>query len=145
MADVFSKEKRSLVMSLVGSKNTKPEIVVRKFLFSKGLRYRIHTKHLPGKPDIVLKKYGTVIFVNGCFWHGHDNCGHYLKPKTNKKFWNEKITNNLQRDKRNISGLKKLGWNVIVIWECQLKTQKREKILMAVYRKIKGNAKKDSI
>lgn len=120
MADVHSKEIRSYNMSQIKGKNTKPEIKVRKFLFSKGFRYRINVPKLAGKPDIVLSKYKTVIFINGCFWHGHDNCSKYVVPKTNTDWWLEKIKKNKERDNHKIKLLKEEGWNVLTIWECQL-------------------------
>jgi DNA mismatch endonuclease (patch repair protein) len=124
MPDKVSKERRSEIMSSVKGKNTKPELIVRKFLFSKGFRYRLHDKKLPGKPDIKLSKYKTVIFINGCFWHGHDNCKIYVMPKTNEEFWKEKIDKNIIRDAKNIKELKNLGWKVIILWECELKKTK---------------------
>lgn len=116
--DVHSKEIRSYNMSMIKGKNTKPEEMVRKFLFSKGLRYRKNVKTLPGKPDIVLPKYHTIILVNGCFWHGHENCKYFVMPKTNTDFWNEKIMSNINRDNKIRQQLSDLGWNVIVVWEC---------------------------
>ena len=107
-------------MSRIKSKNTKPEELVRKFLFSKGFRYRKNDAKLPGKPDIVLPKYKAVIFVNGCFWHGHEGCRYFVWPKNNAEFWKEKITGNIQRDKHNHQLLANQGWRVIEIWECQL-------------------------
>ena len=121
MSDVFSKAIRSQIMSKVQATETKPEIKVRKFLFSKGFRYRKNSKFLPGKPDIVLPKYKTVIFVNGCFWHGHKNCEAATLPKSKIEYWSKKIGSNIERDKRNRKELKKLGWNVIAVWECELK------------------------
>jgi DNA mismatch endonuclease (patch repair protein) len=106
MADVFDKKKRSDVMSKVGAKNTRPELIVRKFLFSKGFRYRLHDKKLPSKPDIKLTKNKCLVFVNGCFWHGHEICNHYVMPKTNKAFWYGKIERNVERDKENIKALR---------------------------------------
>lgn len=119
MSDIFSFQKRSDIMSKIGGKNTKPEILVRKFLFSKGFRYRINVKTLPGKPDIVLPKYKTVIFINGCFWHGH-NCKKGKLPSSNIDFWREKILNNKSRDDKNSDLLIKLGWKVIIIWQCEI-------------------------
>lgn len=119
MSDIFSLQKRSDIMSKIGGKNTKPEILVRKFLFSKGFRYRINVKTLPGKPDIVLPKYKTVIFINGCFWHGH-NCKKGKLPSSNIDFWKEKISNNKSRDDKNSDLLIKLGWKVIIIWQCEI-------------------------
>lgn len=128
--DIVSEETRSYIMSQIRSKDTKPELIVRKALFAKGFRYRIHDKRLPGKPDIVLPKYKTVIFVNGCFWHGHDdNCPIYKPPKSNVEFWQTKIKKNKNRDIKNIKLLKELGWKVITIWECSLKGKSSENIL----------------
>lgn len=121
MADVHTPEQRSYNMSRIHSKNTKPEELVRKFLFSQGFRYRKNDARLPGKPDIVLPKYKTVVFVNGCFWHGHEGCRYFVWPKNNAEFWKEKITGNIQRDKRNHHLLEEQGWRVIEIWECELK------------------------
>ena len=121
MADVHTPEQRSYNMSRIHSKNTKPEELVRKFLFSQGFRYRKNDAKLPGKPDIVLPKYQAVIFVNGCFWHGHEGCRYFAWPKNNAEFWKEKITGNIQRDKHNHQLLANQGWRVIEIWECQLK------------------------
>lgn len=121
MADVHTPEQRSYNMSRIHSKNTKPEELVRKYLFSQGFRYRKNDARLPGKPDIVLPKYKTVIFVNGCFWHGHEGCRYFVWPKNNAEFWEEKITGNIQRDKHNRQLLANQGWRVIEIWECQLK------------------------
>ena len=120
MADIHTPEQRSYNMSRIRSKNTKPEELVRKFLFSQGFRYRKNDARLPGKPDIVLPKYKTVIFVNGCFWHGHKGCRYFVWPKNNAEFWEEKITGNIQRDKHNHQLLANQGWRVIEIWECQL-------------------------
>jgi len=108
-------------MSRIKGKNTKPEIRVRKFLFSSGLRYRLYDKNLSGKPDLVLPKYKTVIFVHGCFWHGHKGCKYYVIPKTRTKWWKEKIDINIKRDINTTNKLKSEGWKVIVIWECELK------------------------
>lgn len=121
MADVLTPEQRSYNMSQIGGKNTKPEEMVRKFLFSQGFRYRKNVARLPGKPDIVLPKYKTVVFVNGCFWHGHEGCRYFVWPKNNSEFWREKITGNVQRDKQNHQLLAEQGWHVIDIWECELK------------------------
>lgn len=121
MTDSHSKEVRSYNMSRIRSANTKPEIMVRKFLFSKGFRYRLHGKKLPGKPDIVLSKFKIVIFVHGCFWHGHENCNYYVIPKSNTQYWVDKINNNKIRDLKYESHLKKMGWRVFIIYECELK------------------------
>lgn len=120
MADCHDKETRSYNMSRIRSKNTKPEEVVRRYLFSQGFRYRKHDTRLPGKPDIVLPKYKTVIFVNGCFWHAHEGCRFFVWPKNNAEFWKKKIESNVQRDNRNYRLLVQQGWNVIVVWECEL-------------------------
>lgn len=123
MVDKFSKETRSMIMSRIKSTNTKPEEIVRKFLFSKGFRYRKNVKKLPGCPDIVLPKYKTIIFVNGCFWHMH-NCDNISCPSSNIAYWNAKLQRNIERDSKNIDLLKSKGWKVIVIWECELKKNK---------------------
>ena len=124
MADVLSKEQRKRCMSNVKGKNTKPEIMVRKYLFEHGYRYRLHRKDLPGKPDIVLPKYKTAIFINGCFWHGHKDCKYFTLPETNTEFWKSKIDSNIKRDKESHDELSKLGWKVIDIWQCNLKKDK---------------------
>ncbi|MEL7570941.1 MAG: very short patch repair endonuclease [Eubacteriaceae bacterium] len=120
MTDVFDKKKRSEIMSKVKSKDTKIEIKVRRWLYNEGIRYRINCKDLPGKPDIAIKKYKIAIFINGCFWHGHENCKNSPLPKSNFEYWDKKIKNNIMRDKNNIDNLKKNGWNVFVLWECDL-------------------------
>lgn len=128
MADIFDKETRSRIMSKIKATETKPEITVRKFLFSKGLRYRKNQKGLPGKPDIVSRKHGSVVFVNGCFWHGHENCRRFSLPKSRTEFWKQKIDRNIERDKRNAEDLRSMGWNVFVIWECQVKDKKGDSL-----------------
>lgn len=130
MADVHDADTRSYNMSCVKSKNTKPEIWVRKYLFACGFRYRINVKKLPGTPDIVLPKYKTAIFINGCFWHGHKNCRYFVIPKTRTEWWLDKINRNIDRDQANILALKKSGWRVITIWECQLKPAIRDDTLL---------------
>lgn len=139
--DKHSKEVRSYNMSQIRSTNSKPEIMVRKYLFSKGLRYRKNVKTLPGKPDIVLPKYKTIVFVNGCFWHGHKNCKYFVMPKSNIEFWNEKISRNISRDEEIHRKLSAVGWNVIVVWECELKKDKRENTLEYLYYNILRNIK----
>ena len=114
-------EQRSRNMSAIKSKNTKPEIAVRKLLHSMGYRFRLHRKDLPGSPDIVLPKYKTVIFVHGCFWHRHENCKYASTPKTRKEFWEKKFRENINRDNLNQANLSLKGWKIIIIWECQLK------------------------
>ena len=116
-------------MSCIRSKNTKPEIIVRKFLWKHGFRYKLNHPRLPGKPDVVLRKYRTCVFVNGCFWHGHDNCSEFRTPKTNVAFWTKKIQRNKERDKDVQVSLAKMGWHCIAIWECQLKPMIRKKTL----------------
>jgi len=138
MADVHSKEVRSFNMSKIKGKNTKPEILVRKYLFSKGLRYRLYSKTLPGKPDIVLPKYKTVIFVNGCFWHGHEGCRYFVIPKTRTDFWINKININVQNDRVVSQLLEGMGWRVITVWECELKKDKREDTLCMLVNNIKN-------
>ena len=118
--DVFSREKRSQIMSRVSGKNTKPELVVRSLLHKMGYRFRLHRKDLPGKPDIALPKYKKVIFVHGCFWHGHTDCPRSKRPTTNKKFWRKKLDKNRERDKASIDNLKELGWDVLVVWTCEV-------------------------
>ena len=124
MADVKSKEERSKNMSAIKGKDTKPEVTVRKYLFSQGFRYRKNVSNLPGKPDIVLAKYKTAIFINGCFWHLHEGCKYFVWPQQNADFWKEKISANAARDKQKYQALKELGFRVIIIWECQLKHDK---------------------
>ena len=121
MADVHDKETRSYNMSRIKGKDTKPEKVVRKFLHAKGFRFRLHDKKLPGKPDIVLRKYKTVIFVHGCFWHGHEGCKYYVVPKTRTDWWLNKINGNKVNDSKAFKALQALGWRVIEVWECKLK------------------------
>ncbi|MFW9996441.1 MAG: very short patch repair endonuclease [Candidatus Odinarchaeota archaeon] len=125
MTDIYSKVKRSEVMSKITSKNTKPEKFVRSLLHRLGFRFRIHSSNLPGKPDIVLKKYNTIIFVHGCFWHGHSCTKGNTRPKSNKTFWNKKIEDNMERDKRKKAELIKLGWNVVEVWECEIKEKEK--------------------
>lgn len=127
MADIFNHKKRSLIMSKISGSETKPEIIVRKYLFSKGFRYRKNYKKLPGKPDVVLPKYRVIIFVNGCFWHGHRNCKAAKLPDTRKEFWEEKIKSNIDRDKKNVHELKLLGWKVIIVWQCEIKNEVKRK------------------
>lgn len=137
---ILDKEKRSALMKKIRSKNTTPEIAVRKYLFSKGLRFRIHSK-IVGKPDIVLPKYQTAVFINGCFWHAHKNCKLNKLPKSNQEYWIPKILGNAKRDKLNAKQLKKMGWNVITIWECELTAIKKGKTLIRLYKKIIAQTK----
>lgn len=122
-------------MSHIRSTNSKPEETVRKYLFSKGLRYRKNVRSLPGCPDIVLPKYRTVIFVNGCFWHKHD-CGRFVWPSSNEEYWHRKISRNIERDAENQKLLSEQGWRVLVIWECQLKKKAAEENLLRLYNDI---------
>jgi DNA mismatch endonuclease (patch repair protein) len=124
MADMHSKEVRSYNMSRVKGKNTGPEILVRKFLHANGFRYKLHEKKLPGKPDIVLPKYKTVILINGCFWHGHKNCKYFTVPKTRTEWWLKKIGSNILNDKKIKKKLREKNWQIIVLWTCQLKRNK---------------------
>lgn len=134
--DVHEPEIRSYNMSRIRSKDTKPEMLVRKFLFAHGFRYSLHNKSLPGKPDIVLRKYKTVIFVHGCFWHGHQNCKYYVVPKTKTDWWLEKISGNIKRDNKNKRELITQGWKVITVFECDLKPVVRQKTLNSLVRKL---------
>lgn len=133
-------EQRSRCMAAIKGKDTKPEMIVRKFLFSRGLRYRVNNRKLPGSPDIVLKKYKTVVFIDGCFWHGHEGCKYYRLPKTNVDFWRHKIAMNIARDYANGVYLRLAGWRVIRVWECDIKTKvKREATLESLYQEIVGS------
>ncbi len=136
--DVHDKKTRSYNMSCIKGKNTKPEEIVRKALFSNGFRYRKNDSRLPGTPDIVLPKYRTVIFVNGCFWHGHKGCKYFVVPKTNTEFWLNKINSNIDRDAIKATQLRELGWQVITVWECELKKDKREHTLENIINKIRA-------
>ena len=137
MADVHNKKTRSYNMSMIRSKDTKPEIIVRKFLFGNGFRYKLHDKTLPGKPDLVFPKYKTVIFVHGCFWHGHEVCKYFVVPKTRRKWWLEKINRNKQLDTENLRKLKKLGWKILTVFECKLRQKKSEKTLLKLLKQLK--------
>lgn len=137
MADVMTPEQRSRCMAAIKGKDTKPELIVRKYLFSRGLRYRVNNRKLPGSPDIVLKKYKTVVFIDGCFWHGHEGCKYYRLPKTNVDFWRHKIAMNIARDYANSVDLRLAGWKVIRVWECDIKTKaKRDETLECLYQEI---------
>ena len=125
----MTKEQRHNCMVSIRGKNTKPEIMVRKFLFSRGFRYRLNHPRLPGHPDIVLRKYRTCVFVNGCFWHGHEGCRYYVIPKSNTEFWKAKIERNRNRDIEDQRKLATMGWHCITVWECQLKPAVRERTL----------------
>lgn len=124
-------------MAAIKGKDTKPEIIVRRYLFSRGLRYRANNRKLPGSPDIVLKKYKTVVFIDGCFWHGHEDCKYFRLPKSNVDFWRHKIAINIARDYANNVDLKLAGWRVIRVWECEIRTKaKREETLQQLYASI---------
>jgi DNA mismatch endonuclease (patch repair protein) len=138
MADVHDKATRSYNMSRIKSKNTKPEILVRKFLFVNGFRYKLNDKKLPGKPDIVLPKYKTVIFVNGCFWHGHENCKYFKLPATRTEWWKEKIEGNINNDIKKHDQLREAGYRVVVIWSCEIKNKTVYNRLNDVVNEIKG-------
>ena len=133
MTDVHEPEIRSYNMSQIKGKDTKPEMLVRRFLHSKGFRYRLHVKNLPGKPDIVLPKYKTVIFINGCFWHGHKGCKYFKMPETRTEWWKNKIFETKKRDERKYMELKKSEWKVLIIWECEIK-HKKEQILESLLK-----------
>lgn len=135
MADNLTPEQRHRNMSHIRSTNSKPEQIVRKYLFSRGLRYRKNVRSLPGCPDIVLPKYKTVIFVHGCFWH-HHNCSRFKWPISNTAYWEKKIHGNERRDKMNSAALEELGWHVIIVWECELKKSGREKRLQVLFNEI---------
>jgi len=138
MPDKFDKITRSNIMAKVKGKNTLPELTVRKLLFSMGYRYRLHCNDLPGKPDIVLPKYSYVIFVHGCFWHGCPSCRRaQVRPVNNAEYWSRKLDKNIERDKKNKKELKKLGWNVFVIWECEIKKANADKLFRRIRKAIK--------
>ncbi len=134
--DIWSKQKRSEVMSRIRGKNTKPEMILRSELFKQGLRFRVHLKDLPGKPDIVLPKYKTAIFVHGCFWHYHKDCKEGRIPSTNTKFWKEKFQQNISKDETNIKALRKDKWKVHVVWECEIEKH-LERTMKKLLNKIK--------
>lgn len=139
--DIWDKEKRSEIMKSVKQKDTKPEIIIRKNLFSQGFRFRKNVKYLPGSPDIVLPKYKVAIFVHGCFWHGHE-CKKGRRPSSNVEYWDNKIAENIRRDSKKIEQLKNLNWNVIVIWDCELTTlEKRESRLNLLVQEIEKGYK----
>lgn len=142
MADVHDIETRSYNMSRIKGKDTRPELQVRKFLHANGFRYRLHDKKLPGKPDIVMPKYNTIIQVHGCFWHGHEGCKFFVVPKTRTQWWLDKINTNQRKDKENERKLRTLGWDVITVFECELKSEKRDDTLKNLIRGIRnGNTR----
>ncbi|MGY2297361.1 very short patch repair endonuclease [Pseudomonas yamanorum] len=131
LTDIVDVATRSKMMSGIHGKNTKPEILIRKALHAQGFRFRLHVKHLPGKPDLVLPKYNTVVFVHGCFWHGH-TCRYFKVPKTRRDFWLEKIGKNQARDRSQVASLLLDGWRVLVVWECAIRSMKREKYFLLI-------------
>jgi DNA mismatch endonuclease (patch repair protein) len=139
MTDVHSKEVRSFNMSQIKGKDTRPEMLVRKFLFSNGIRYRLHDKKLPGKPDLVFPKYKKVVFIHGCFWHSHEGCKYFVVPKTRTEWWLNKLNRNKTKDAESINALKSQGWEIITVWECELKPGKREQTLKSLIKEFKNN------
>lgn len=132
MADKMTKEQRRRCMASIKGKDTKPEMLVRRYLHSRGYRYRFNVRRLPGTPDIVLRKYRTVIFINGCFWHGHEDCRYFVLPKSNTQYWQQKIERNIQRDMEKHIQLRLLGWHTIIIWGCELMPKNRHTTLQAL-------------
>lgn len=138
MTDRMTKAQRSRCVAAIRGKNTRPEMVVRRFLFAHGLRYRIHVSSLPGTPDMVFPKYRTVIFINGCFWHGHQGCKHSHLPQTNYEFWSNKIMRNITRDAEVVQQLQSMGYTVITVWECQLQPRRQRATLYMLLRHFLG-------
>jgi DNA mismatch endonuclease (patch repair protein) len=136
MADVHNIATRSFNMSRIKGTDTKPEMLVRKYLHANGIRYRLHNKKLPGKPDLTLNKYRTVIFVNGCFWHGHKGCKYFVMPKTRTEWWKNKIDETIKRDSKILEQLTDSGWNSIVIWECELKPRDKDITLINLQNRL---------
>ena len=136
VADKFSKEKRSYIMSRIRGKDTKPEILVRSYLFRRGLRFRKNDRRYPGSPDVVLPKYRTIVFVHGCFWHLHEGCKYARIPKSNVEYWENKLYRNRERDEQNKKELEDMGWTIITVWECQLKKDKQDETLEELYNQI---------
>lgn len=143
MTDTVDKAVRSRIMRGIKGKNTRPEIILRKFLHSNGYRFRLHNRNLPGTPDIVLKKYNTAIFVNGCFWHGHQGCKYYTIPKTNTNFWTNKVETNIKRDLRAQHDLKDEGWTVIIVWTCELKNNVIKTTLLRILSQLSAIRQSD--
>lgn len=139
MTDVHEPQVRSYNMSRIRARDTKPEMVVRRFLFSRGFRYRLHARELPGKPDVVLTKWKTVIFVHGCFWHGHRDCRYFVVPKTRTDWWLKKIESNRKRDQENLSKLRQDSWKVLTIFECSLRKARVDKTLDTLIKRITTN------
>lgn len=139
--DVLDHDQRHRNMAAIKSKNTKPELIVRHYLWGCGFRYSLHNPKLPGHPDLVLRKYRTCIFINGCFWHGHKGCKYFKLPETNKDFWEKKIERNVVRDQEEQQQLAKMGWYCITVWECELKKDNREKTLESVVHALRQHLK----
>jgi DNA mismatch endonuclease (patch repair protein) len=137
MTDVHTRATRSYNMSRIKAKDTKPEMKVRRFLHSQGFRYKLHDKTLPGKPDLVLPRFKTVIFIHGCFWHGHESCRYFVVPKTKTDWWLAKIGGNKANDEKAVTQLQKDGWKIIIVWECDLRPDKLDKTLQQLIRRIK--------
>ena len=140
MSDVHSPATRSYNMSQIKGKDTKPELLVRQYLHAQGLRYRLHDKALPGKPDLVLPKYKTIVFVHGCFWHKHEGCRYFVVPKTRTDFWLNKIGKNVVNDERQQAELAAAGWKVLTVWECELKPAVRDRTLIELFSTIVSQA-----
>lgn len=145
MSDTMTREQRHYCMSRIRGKDTRPEMVVRRWLHSEGFRYSLHSRRLPGCPDIVLRRYHTVIFINGCFWHGHPGCDKFSMPRSNVDFWQEKIRRNKERDAQEVAALEALGWNVIVVWECELSRRARDLTLRNLVDAVRRNIEPESI
>lgn len=145
MSDTMTREQRHYCMSRIRGKDTRPEMVVRRWLHSEGFRYSLHSRRLPGCPDIVLRRYHTVIFINGCFWHGHPGCDKFGMPRSNVEFWQEKIRRNKERDAQEVAALEALGWNVIVVWECELSRRARDLTLRNLVDAVRRNIEPESI
>ncbi len=144
MTDRHTPAQRSFNMSRIRSKNTKPEMLLRGKLFAAGFRYRLNVKSLPGKPDLVFKKYNTALFVHGCFWHGHEHCRYFVTPKTRTEFWLDKINGNIKRDHENERKLLEAGWKVITVWECELKKKRLDETVELLIQKITGVDKEEA-
>lgn len=145
MSDTMTREQRHYCMSRIRGKDTRPEMVVRRWLHSEGFRYSLHSRRLPGCPDLVLRRYHTVIFINGCFWHGHPGCDMFRMPRSNVEFWQEKIRRNKERDAQEVAALEALGWNVIVVWECELSRRARDLTLRNLVDAVRRNIEPESI
>ncbi|RJQ27687.1 DNA mismatch endonuclease Vsr [Candidatus Parcubacteria bacterium] len=137
MPDIYSKEKRSQIMARVRSSGTKPELTVRQIAHALGYRFRLHRRDLPGKPDIVFPRYRRLILVHGCFWHGHDGCTKARRPVMNSEFWDRKLSRNRKRDTENAEALRRAGWRILVVWECE--TKERERLATKIFHFMEGN------